>query len=149
MTLTPSGHRVLPKSGSPDDDVLVDEPWVHMRWDRAHHCVVSVWKGFANSAEFRAVLGTGLQAIRERHALGYVSDTRKLRVIVHEDQKWANETLIPLMGAAGLKRLAMVTAESGLGKVTVEEIVKMVDNRPLLMRTFDSMPAAMRWIKEA
>jgi hypothetical protein len=120
-----------------------------MRWDRTHNCVVSVWKGFANSAEFRAALGKGLQAIGERHALGYVSDTRKIKVIVHEDQKWANETLIPLMGAAGLKRLALVTADTGLGKVTVEEIVKMVDNKPLLMRTFDSMPAAMRWVKEA
>ena len=53
------------------------------------------------------------------------------------------------MAAAGLKRLAMVTADAGLGKVTVEEIVKLVDNRPLLMRSFDSVPAAMRWVKEA
>ena len=106
-------------------------------------------QGFANSAEFRAALGKGLQAIRDRHAVSYISDTRKIKVIVHEDQKWANETLIPLLAAAGLKRLAMVTAEAGLGKVTVEEIVKMVDNKALLMRTFDSMPAAMRWVKEA
>jgi hypothetical protein len=146
---TPGGRRVLPTSGSPDDDVLVDQPWVLMRWDRSSKCVVSVWKGFANSAEFRAVLEKGLQAIRDRHALGYVSDTRKIKVIVREDQKWANETLIPLMGAAGLKRLAMVTADAGLGKVTVEEIVKMVDNKPLLMRAFDSLPAAMRWVREA
>jgi hypothetical protein len=150
MAALPSGgHGVVPKSASLEDDVYVDEPWVHMRWDRTHNCVVSVWKGFANSAEFRAVLEKGLQAIRERHAISYVSDTRKIKVIVHEDQKWANETIIPLMGAAGLKRLAMVTAEAGLGKVTVEEIVKMVDNKPLLMRTFDSMPAAMRWVKAA
>ena len=139
----------MPKAGSPEDDVFLDEPWVQMRWDPTHNCIVSIWKGFANSAEFRAALGKGLQAIRDRHAIGYVSDTRKIKVIVHEDQKWANETLIPLLGAAGLKRLAMVTAEAGLGKVTVEEIVKMVDNKPLLMRTFDSMPAAMRWVKEA
>jgi len=120
-----------------------------MHWDRSHKCVISVWKGFANSAEFRAALEKGLQAIRERHAIAYVSDTRKIKVIVHEDQAWANETLIPQMAAAGLKRLAMVTADAGLGKVTVEEIVKLVDNRPLLMRSFDSVPAAMRWVKEA
>ena len=132
-----------------DNDVYVDEPWLHMRWDRSDKCVISVWKGFANSAEFRAALGKGLQAIREKHAVGYVSDTRKIKVIVHEDQAWANETLIPQMAAAGLKRLAMITADSGLGKVTVEEIVKLVDNRPLLMRSFDSMHAAMRWVREA
>jgi hypothetical protein len=139
------GAKVLP----PDKDVYVDEPWLHMHWDRSHNCVISVWKGFANSAEFRAALGKGLQAIRERHAVAYVSDTRKIKVIVHEDQEWANETLIPQMAAAGLKRLAMITADAGLGKVTVEEIVKLVDNKPLLMRSFDSMPAAMRWVGEA
>jgi tRNA A-37 threonylcarbamoyl transferase component Bud32 len=139
------GAKVLPS----DTDVYVDEPWLHMHWDRSHKCVISVWKGFANSAEFRAALEKGLQAIRERHAIAYVSDTRKIKVIVHEDQAWANETLIPQMAAAGLKRLAMVTADAGLGKVTVEEIVKLVDNRPLLMRSFDSVPAAMRWVKEA
>lgn len=136
-------------SGTPADDVYVDEPWVYMRWDRVHKCVHSEWRGFANSAEFRATLMKGLQAVRERHATGYVSDTRKIRVIVHEDQKWANETAIPLMAAAGLKRLAMVTSEAGLGKMTVEEIVDMVANRGLLMHKFDSLPAALSWIKQA
>jgi hypothetical protein len=138
------GAKVLPS----DKDVYVDEPWLHMHWDRSHNCVISVWKGFANSAEFRAALGKGLQAIRERHAVAYVSDTRNIKVIVHEDQDWANETLIPQMAAAGLKRLAVITADAGLGKVTVEEIVKLVDNKPLLMRSFDSMQAAMRWVGE-
>ena len=130
-------------------DVYVDEPWVLMRWDREHNCIHSEWRGFANSAEFRAVLMKGLQAVRERHATGYVSDTRKLRVIVREDQKWANETAIPLMAAAGLKRLAMVTSEAGLGKITVEEIVQMVDDKGLLMHTFASLPAALAWVKQA
>jgi len=97
------------------DDVYVDEPWLLMRWDAENQCVHSVWKGFANSAEFRAALMKGLQAVRDRHATGY----------------------------------AMVTASSGLGKITVEEIVKMVDNKPLLMRTFNSVTPALKWVREA
>lgn len=136
-------------SALPKGDVYVDEPWLLMRWDSENNCVHSVWKGFANSDEFRAALMKGLQAVREMHATGYVSDTRMIKVIVHEDQKWANETVIPAMAAAGLKRMAMVTASSGLGKITVEEIVQMVDNKPLLMRTFSAEAPALRWIKEA
>jgi hypothetical protein len=131
------------------DDVYVDEPWLLMRWDAQNSCVHSVWKGFANSAEFRAALMKGLQAVRDRHATGYVSDARMIKVIVHDDQQWANETVIPAMAAAGLKRMAVVTANTGLGKITVEEIVKMVDNKPLLMRTFNSVPPALKWISEA
>ena len=133
----------------PDDDVFLDEPWVLMRWNRIHKCVESTWKGFANSAEFRAALGRGLQVIREKHAIGYLSDTRKIKVIVAEDQRWVNDTVIPLMAAAGLRRMALVTADTGLGKVTVEEIVHMVDNKGVLMRTFDSMPAAISWVRAA
>jgi predicted transcriptional regulator len=132
----------------PQADVYVDEPWLHIHWDSVHSCVHSVWKGFANSAEFRAGLLKGLQAVREKRASGYVSDTRMIKVIVRDDQKWAQETVIPLMVAAGLERMALVTAASGLGKLTVEEIVDMVDNKGLLMRTFDSMPAALRWVGE-
>jgi hypothetical protein len=131
------------------DDVYVDEPWLLMRWDAENKCVHSVWKGFANSAEFRAALMRGLQAVRDRHATGYLSDTRMIKVIVSEDQKWANETVIPAMAAAGLRRMAMVTASSGLGKITVEEIVKMVDNKPLLMRTFNSLAPALKWLSQA
>jgi hypothetical protein len=133
----------------PKDDIYVDEPWLLMRWDRENNCVHSLWKGFANSAEFRAVLMKGLQAVKERHATGYLSDTRKIKVIVHEDQKWANETVIPAMAAAGLRRLAMVTANTGLGKIVVDEIVQMVDNKPLLMRTFDAEAPALKWLREA
>jgi len=130
-----------------EDDVYLDEPWLHVRWDAGHGCVQSEWKGFANSAEFRAGLNKVLQAIREEHAIGYVSDTRKIKVIVQEDQKWATETLIPHMAAAGLKRMALVTAPSGLGKITVEEVVHMVNNKGLLLRTFDSKAAAMSWVR--
>jgi hypothetical protein len=129
----------------PRDDVYVDEPWLLMRWDRVHKCIHSEWKGFANSVEFRAAVMKGVQAIRESHATGYVSDTRKVKVVVREDQKWANETVVPLMVGAGLKRMAVVMAQQGLGKLTVEETIRMVDNKELAVRTFQSVAAAMTW----
>jgi hypothetical protein len=132
-----------------DGDVYVDEPWLLMRWDRVRRCIHSEWKGFANSVEFRAAVMKGVQAIHESHATGYVSDTRKVKVIVHEDQKWANETVVPLMVGAGLKRMAVVIAQQGLGKLTVEETLRMVDNRGLLIRTFQSVPEAMAWVGKA
>jgi hypothetical protein len=90
-----------------------------------------------------------LVAIRERHAVGYLSDTRKVKVIVHTDQTWANEVWIPQLVGAGVKRFALVTAASGLGKVTVEEVIKLVDNRGVLMRGFNSVDEARTWLAEA
>ena len=134
---------------SSKEGVYVDNPWLHMWWDSEHECLRSQWKAFANSAEFRAGLMKALDAIRERHAVRYVSDTRKIKVIVHEDQKWANETWVPLAAAAGLKRCGMVTADAGLGKITVEEVIAQVHDRGLLMHRFASVDAAMKWVAEA
>ena len=135
-------------AGPSGDEVYVDEPWLYLHWDSTHNCVISEWRAFANSTEFRAGVMKGLKAVRERHATAYVSDTRKVKVVVPEDQKWANEVVVPLMSAAGLKRMGVVTAEAGLGKVSVEEVLRKVDDQSLLVRTFDSMPAALGWVGE-
>ena len=41
--------------------------------------------------------------------------------------------------------MAMVTAETGLGKVAIEEAVHEIDNHGLSMRKFDSVAAATTW----
>jgi hypothetical protein len=78
-----------------------------------------------------------------------VSDARKVKVIVHEDQKWILDKWMPLAQQAGLKRLAFVTAPTGLGKLTVEDVSDLVDHNELQSRTFDSMSAARQWASEA
>lgn len=132
----------------PAGDVYVDEPYLTIRWDSVHHHVHSEWKAFANSAEFRAGLLKGVQAIRDHRAAAYVSDARKVKVIVHQDQKWIKETWMPLALQAGLKRIAFVTAPSGLGKLTVEDVAAAVPSLGLQSHVFDSMAAARKWISE-
>lgn len=129
-------------------DFYLDEPWVSICWDDVRQCVHTEWKAFANSAEFRAALMRALDVIRDKHAIGYVSDTRKVKVVVHEDQNWANEVWIPLLVDAGVQRFALVTAASGLGKLNVEDVINMVDNRGLLMRGFASLDEAWSWLGE-
>jgi hypothetical protein len=147
-----SENRVLSSryvSVAPVGDFYLDEPWVSIRWDGVHNYVHTEWKAFANSAEFRAALMKVLDVVRDKRAVSYLSDTRKVKVIVHDDQAWANEVWVPLLVAAGLKRFALVTAASGLGKVTVEEVVKLVDNRGVLMRSFASVDDARSWLARA
>lgn len=130
------------------NDVYVDEPYLSIRWDGLHKHVFSEWKGFANSAELRSCLLKAIQAIRDNHAAAYVSDARKLRVIIHEDQVWVQQTWLPLAMQAGLKRIAFVTASTGLGKGTIEDLAVLVDNKGLESCTFDSVAAARRWVAE-
>jgi hypothetical protein len=127
------------------DDIFLDEPYLSIRWRAIPKVLHAEWKGFATSAEFRAALLTGVRAIRQRHALGYVSDGRKARVFLPDDEKWAREVWLPQAVAAGLKRMAMVTAEAGLGKVAIQAAVAAMDSHGLSMRRFDSVDAATVW----
>jgi hypothetical protein len=55
---------------------------------------------------------------------------------------------MPLAMQAGLKRLAFVTAGSGLGRLTIEDLVGLVDDHGLESRTFSSLPAARSWVAQ-
>jgi hypothetical protein len=57
-----------------EDQMYLDEPYLSIRWRTVPKVLYAEWKGFATSAQFRAALLTGVQAIRERHVPGYVSD---------------------------------------------------------------------------
>ena len=142
------GGNAYTLSIKPTNGLYVDEPYLSIRWDGVHHHVYSEWHAFANSAELRAGLLKGIQAIRDNHAAAYISDARKVKVIVHDDQRWIKEKWMPLAQQAGLKRLAFVTAPTGLGKLTIEDVSGLVDHNGLQSRTFDSMAAARQWVSE-
>jgi hypothetical protein len=127
------------------DQIYLDEPYLSIRWRSVPRILYAEWKGFATSAEFRAALLTGVQAIREQHVVGYVSDARKAKVFVAEDLQWVTDVWLPQAVAAGLKRMAMVTAETGLGKAIIEDVAKEIDNHGLSMRKFNSVAAATVW----
>jgi hypothetical protein len=128
-----------------DDVIYLDEPYLSIRWRAVPQILYAEWKGFATSSEFRAALLIGVHAIREHHVVGYVSDARRAKVFIGDDLKWVSEVWLPQAVAAGLKRMAMVTADQGLGKVIIEEVAKEIDNHGLAMRKFDSVAAATVW----
>jgi hypothetical protein len=127
------------------DEVYLDEPYLSIRWRSVPQILFAEWKGFATSAEMRAALLTGVRAIRERHVVGYVSDARKAKVFLSDDEKWAMTVWLPLAVDAGLQRMAMVTAEAGLARTIFTDVAHQIDNHGLSMRTFDSVANATVW----
>src|ERR1700732_1182241 len=127
------------------DELYLDEPYLSIRWRSIPQVLYAEWKGFATSSEFRAALLTGVRAIRQRHVVGYVSDARKAKVVLAEDEKWAREVWLPQAVAAGLRRMAIVTASAGLSKMAYDDAASAMDSHGLSMRTFDSVATAMTW----
>ena len=111
--LASQGRLTSPPSLS---NVSADEPWLTIRWDSGRRCVHAEWKGFANSAQFRAGSMSLLKAIQETDATSTVNDTRKLEVVSHEDQL----AIIRLVGATIDARL-FNSADDAVTWVDAEE----------------------------
>jgi hypothetical protein len=127
------------------DELYLDEPYLSIRWRSIPQVLYAEWKGFATSSEFRAALLTGVRAIRQRHVVGYVSDARKAKIVLAEDEKWAREVWLPQAVAAGLRRMAIVTASAGISKMAYDDAASAMDSHGLSMRTFDSVATATTW----
>jgi hypothetical protein len=115
-------------------------------WDREHACVLAEWTGFANSAQFRDGTLKILEALRDKHAALLISDNRKLEGVVDEDQLWLRDTWVPVAVAAGLKRIAVVVAHRGLGKIASEEIIGRFGKTKFVTNTFESGNEALKWV---
>ena len=127
------------------DETYLDEPYLSIRWRTVPQILYAEWKGYATSEELRAALLTGVRAIREHHVVGYVSDARKAKVILPDDERWAMTVWLPQAVGAGLQRMAMVTAEAGLAKTIFTDVAHQIDKHGLSMRTFDSVATATVW----
>ena len=127
------------------DEVYLDAPYLTIRWRSIPQILYAEWKGFATSAEFRSALLTGVRAIRERHIIGYVSDARRAKLVLAEDEKWAREVWLPQAVDAGLKRMAIVTASVGFAKMAYDDAATAMNSHGLSMRTFDSVASATTW----
>jgi hypothetical protein len=128
--------------------IYADEPWLLMRWDIEHQCVFAEWKEFATSREFQGALTRVLEVVREKQAVSFVNDTRRLELISDEDQRWIRYTWAPLAVASGLRRIAVVIAAHGLSKMAIEGMFRGRRNTgsQLDSRTFDSLDEAMEWV---
>jgi hypothetical protein len=75
-----------------------------------------------------------------------VSDNRRLEGVTELDQLWLRDTWMHLAVTAGIKRIAVVLAHQGLGKIASEEIIGKFGNTTFTTRTFDSLSDANDWI---
>jgi hypothetical protein len=126
-----------------------DDPWLSIEWDAANGCVYSEWRGFANSNEFRASLLKIIDALRVHNSGLLVSDNRRLEGVAETDQLWIRDTWTPLAVAAGLRRIAAVVPQRGLGKIATQEVLGQVGMKVFATRTFTTVSEATEWVSEA
>ena len=87
-------------------------------------------------------------AIRAIGASSLVSDNRRLEGVADQDQLWIRDTWTPLAVDAGLRRIAVVVPQRGLGRIASEQILCQVAMKAFLTPTFTTVSEAMEWAAE-
>lgn len=130
---------------SSPDDVHLSEPWLSIHWDRGRNAIYAQFKGYATSDEFRAGTMKILEAIRERNADALVSDNRALEGVSDRDQLWLRDVWMAEAVKAGVRRIAVILAHHGPGKVASQDIISRFGDTEFATRTFESLDEAMAW----
>ena len=126
--------------------VYLDTQYVLVRWDGDGPWVYVQWRGWANSAEYRAAQEAVILAIRENHASRNLIDSTDARVVSEDDQKWLIENWMPRAVAAGRQWTAIVLPRSALGRTIAENIDKHPRSNSTKVEHFETVEEAAAWL---
>jgi hypothetical protein len=69
-----------------------------------------------------------------------------MKAIQQSDQDWVTREWFPRVIAAGLKRMALVMAKSGVAQMNVEAITGKIPGDKLVIQYFGTVEAAKAWL---
>src|SRR5258708_12304411 len=91
------------------DDVYFDVPGVaSVRWDADGQLVLVEWRGWANAAEFAALLEAEITAFRKHRGKHMLPDSRLQKGLTAADQTPANKKMLPRGPFPGRKTFALL-----------------------------------------
>jgi hypothetical protein len=117
-----------------------------VRWDGGAATVVVEWEGWANSAEFAAMLDAGVKALNDHSGSRWLADCRLQKVLIPADQERAGREWVPRALAAGLKRFAVILPVSGLARTNLKDSLDEVPATRLEVGYFDTVEQAKEWL---
>lgn len=116
-----------------------------VRWDEARSAVFVEWEGWANTAEFAALLDAEIKALTEHGCSRMLADCRRQRILNPADQDRAEREWTPRAIAAGLKRFAVVLPVSDVAAANLRSRLDSARSA-IQIRYFGSVDEATEWL---
>lgn len=141
------GSKAIEANPSRPAGTYFDRPGVAVvTWDPACRAAHIEWQGWADPTEFAAANDAVIVALTEHRSSRALGDLRKMKAIQQSNQDWAQQEWLPRVLAAGLTRMALVIAESGLAMMNVESILSRVPGTKLDVGYFATIEEARAWL---
>jgi hypothetical protein len=129
------------------DDVYYSVPGVAtVRWEEPEATVFVEWDGWANTAEFSALLDAEVKALLDHGGSRLLADCRRQRILNPADQERADREWTPRAIQAGLKRFAVVLPISDMAAGHLQERLAKVPKSAMQVAYFASVEEAREWL---
>ncbi len=105
------------------------------------HC-----KGFASSEQYRKGLHKLLEIIKHHELSKILVDTRHMKMIGADDQKWTIKFFLPKAYKIGCRAVAIIPGEDYFNRMTVNLILENVVS-PCNIKYTSDLESAADWLK--
>jgi hypothetical protein len=131
----------------PVDDYYFNAPGVaSVRWEEDVQLVLVEWDGWANSAEFAALLDAEIRALEQHHGSRILADCRRQKVLNPKDQDRANREWLPRALKAGLECFAIVVPASVVADMNLRDSLENASEAGLRVEYFATVEEARDWL---
>ncbi|ALJ00253.1 STAS/SEC14 domain-containing protein [Rufibacter tibetensis] len=131
--------------------IYFQNEYIIITYDEEPKLVRTQWKGFANSEEYRRILGIYLQLVSEKQVIRWIGDNTNAKAIRPADQEWTAKEWAPQFSKQGdVKRMAVIVSTDIFNKMAIENILmKSSGGVSFDTHFFDNEAAAMDWVMGA
>jgi hypothetical protein len=116
-------------------------------FDKDLKAVISIWKGYATSTEFREKTEELLAVMVANQAGKFLVDLKEMILIGKDDQDWMDKSYLPKAVDEGLKSVAVVQPSYYFNKVAVESIIFKINKLELAVNYFPTFEGAKEWLQ--
>ncbi|MGV3589113.1 MAG: hypothetical protein ACO1OF_19060 [Adhaeribacter sp.] len=116
--------------------------------DQQLGALVAVFDDFMKPDEFKRRCFRTLELVKETGITKALIDTRGLKVMVQENQRWIDEVWYPEAKRVGLRHMAFLMPEDFFGRISVETSNRRVIREGIIdVHYFDEEKLAHDWLK--
>lgn len=110
------------------------------------NAVVSIWKGYATSGQYRDGTEELLKVMVANKASLVLVDLKEMILIGKEDQDWMDRSYIPTAVSEGMRCVACVKPTSYFNKVAVQNITYSFNERKVQVHFFEDFEQAKTFL---
>ena len=127
-------------------EIILDNDAHTLLYDNQRRTVRHILKKSNTESEWRALLTSGLNLLKERKVSKWLSDNRKNTLHPDGIAFWVENIWIRDAKEAGWQKWALVESKSKIGKISEEQFIESFMEAGIEVRVFSSLEEAENWI---